>query len=84
MLHFGFEGLGALRAETGAFHDNAPSLAVTAAMGYEPNGDGLKMRDGEPTQCLEFKLDRRRWLPDRRDDIAIEGLDACRDLFGAE
>jgi RimJ/RimL family protein N-acetyltransferase len=83
VLHFGFDGLGAQRAETGAFHDNAPSLAVTTALGYEPNGDGMKTRDGEPTQCLEFKLDRGNWLPHRRDDIAVEGLGPCRDLFGA-
>jgi RimJ/RimL family protein N-acetyltransferase len=83
VLHFGFDGLGAQRAETGAFHDNARSLAVTAAMGYEPNGDGMKVRSGEPTRCIEFKLDRERWLPNRRDDIVIDGLDSCRDMFGA-
>ncbi|HVN49957.1 MAG TPA: GNAT family N-acetyltransferase [Acidimicrobiales bacterium] len=82
VLHFGFEGLGAQRAETGAFHDNAASLAVTRALGYEPNGDVVKERGGLPTRCLEFKLDRGAWHRGRRDDISIEGLDACRDLFG--
>ena len=82
VLHFGFEGLGADRAETGAFHDNAPSLAVTRALGYEPNGDEIKLRDDEPTRCLAFKMGRDTWLRRRRDDIAVSGLADCLDLFG--
>ena len=83
VLHFGFDGLGARRAETGAFHDNAASLAVTRALGYEPNGDVVKERGGEPTTCLAFKLDRSDWAARRRDDITIDGLDGCIGLFGA-
>jgi RimJ/RimL family protein N-acetyltransferase len=82
MLHFGFAGLGALRAETGAFHDNERSLRVTAALGYEPNGDAVHPRDGAPDRCLEFKLERDAWEARRRDDISITGLEPCLDLFG--
>jgi RimJ/RimL family protein N-acetyltransferase len=82
VLHFGFEGLGADRAETGAFHDNGASLAVTHSLGYEPNGDEIKVRDGQPTRCLAFRLDRAAWQEHRRDDITITGLDGCLDLFG--
>jgi RimJ/RimL family protein N-acetyltransferase len=81
MLHFGFDGLGARRAVTGAFHDNTRSLGVTAALGYEPNGDALEWREDHLDRCLDFKLDRDDWQRSRRDDIVIEGLDACRDLF---
>jgi RimJ/RimL family protein N-acetyltransferase len=83
VLHFGFAGLGAQRAETGAFHDNPRSLAVTAAMGYEPNGTHLRPRDGEPTVCVDFALERSAWEPGRRTDIEIRGLEPCLELFGA-
>ena len=84
VLHFGFAGLDAARATTGAFHDNARSLAVTNALGYEANGDQLKVRDGEPTRCLEFKMDQADWQLRRRHDIAIEGLEPCRPFFGLD
>ena len=84
VLHFAFDGLGAIRATTGAFHDNTRSLAVTRALGYEPNGDQLKARDGEPTRCLEFKMERADWEARRRDDITIHGLGPCLELFEPE
>ena len=37
-LHLGFEGLVAEYATTGAWHDNAPSLAVTRGLGYHEEG----------------------------------------------
>jgi len=83
LLHFGFDGLGAARAETGAFSDNASSLGVTASLGYQPNGDVLKPRGDSLDRCLAFKLDRADWLPRRRGDIDVVGLDACREMFGA-
>jgi RimJ/RimL family protein N-acetyltransferase len=83
VLHFMFEGLGALEAVTGAFEDNPASLAVTAALGYEPNGRTTKLRRGEPATELLFRLPRARWLERRRDDITIEGLDErCLQFFG--
>jgi RimJ/RimL family protein N-acetyltransferase len=82
LLHFGFDGLGATRAETGAFFDNRPSLGVTAALGYEPNGDSFRPRGDSLDRCLAFKLDRADWQERRRDDVEIVGLDSCRELFG--
>src|SRR5690606_16044055 len=38
VLHLAFAGLGAVTARTSAFADNPASLAVTRALGYEPNG----------------------------------------------
>ena len=84
ILHLAFAGLGAQRATTGAFHDNTRSLAVTYALGYEPNGDLLKLRGGQPERCLEFKMDRAPWLLRRRTDIAISGLEPCLELFGLD
>ena len=39
MLHLAFEGLGAEEALSGAFEDNAASLATSRAIGYEENGE---------------------------------------------
>jgi RimJ/RimL family protein N-acetyltransferase len=82
VLHFAFLGLGATRAETGAFDDNLPSLGVTRALGYQPNGNTVKVRRGEPATCLEFFLDREGFERIRRDDITIENLEASLPMFG--
>ena len=39
ILHLAFEGLGAEEALSGAFEDNAASLATSRAVGYEENGE---------------------------------------------
>jgi RimJ/RimL family protein N-acetyltransferase len=82
VLHLAFLGLGATRAETGAFDDNQPSLAVTRALGYQPNGDMVKMRRGVPHTCLEFVMDRAGFERIRRDDITIEHLEPALPMFG--
>lgn len=82
ILHLAFEGLGALRADTGAVEGNAASLAVTEKMGYRPNGDSIDATNGVRTRLLRYTLDREDWLPARRDDIELVGLEPCLPLFG--
>lgn len=82
VLHLAFVGLGAQRAETSAWQDNAASLGVTRALGYRPNGEGLDLRRDVYDRQLQFVLERADWQARRRDDIVIEGLDACIDFFG--
>ena len=81
-LHLAFAGLDAERAESSAFEDNAASLGVTRALGYEPNGDAVEMRRDRAARQLRFVLPRHRWERRRRDDIAIDGLEPCLPLFG--
>jgi len=81
-LHLGFVGLGALRAETGAIAGNESSQGVTRANGYQPNGEIIKDRSGERIVVHQFRLDRADWEARRRDDITIEGLEPCLELFG--
>lgn len=83
VLHLAFAGLGAERAETGAFVGNASSLRVTEKLGYRPNGDQVLVVDGERRVEHRFVLDRATWEPTRRDDIDLVGIDACRPLLGA-
>ena len=82
-LHLGFAGLDATRAHTGAIEGNDRSMGVTRALGYEPNGELIKDRDGERIVVHEFRLDRAAWEPGRRDDIDIDGLEPCLEMFGA-
>ena len=83
VLHLAFAGLGADRAETEAFADNARSIGVTTKVGYQANGERITVRRGRPTVSPQFVLTRERWEATRRDDIAIEGLDRAREMFGA-
>jgi RimJ/RimL family protein N-acetyltransferase len=83
ILHLAFAGLGAEHAETEAYADNPRSLGVTRALGYEPNGTGRRVREGQAAELHRFVLDRAAWERRRRDDIEIEGLDGCREMFGA-
>ena len=82
VLHLAFAGLGALVAETAAWHDNAASLGVTRALGYEPNGETTELRRGQPDRMLKFRLARERWEGrGRRDDIELHGVEACLPLL---
>jgi RimJ/RimL family protein N-acetyltransferase len=82
VLHLAFAGLGAEAAESGAFEDNVASLALSRRLGYVPNGMRTHDREGAAARVLELRLDRATWERQRRDDITIEGLDACREWFG--
>ncbi len=80
VLHLAFEGLGAVVAYSGAWHDNAASQGVSRALGYEENGDVIQSRRDEPDRMINLKLPRESWQ--RRDDIVIEHLEPCLELFG--
>ncbi len=81
-LQLGFDGFGAEQATTGAFTDNAPSLGVTRALGYEPNGTLRHQRRGEMVESLRFRMSSAHWATIRRDDISLHGVEAARTLLG--
>ena len=82
ILHLAFAGLGAAEAYSGAFDDNEASLATSRSLGYVENGHELALRRGHPDRVINMRLDRTQWAALGRDDIEIEGLEACLDLFG--
>ncbi|CAN5858470.1 GNAT family protein [soil metagenome] len=84
VLHLAFAGLGATVAYSGAWHDNAPSIAVSRRHGYVDNGERVLLRRGVPDRQLDFRLERSAWEERRRDDVTIEGLGPCLPLFGAD
>ncbi len=87
ILALAFDGLGAEVAETEAFADNAASLGVSRATGYEENGVGRMAPHGEPRDTVRFRLTRERWLRVRAERrfplVAIDDLAPCLPLFGA-
>ena len=84
VLAFAFDGLGALVAETAAFTDNAASNGVSRALGYEPNGVGLLAPEGVARESQRFRMTLDGWRSRPRGPVTIEGLEACREMFGVE
>jgi len=84
ILHLAFAGLGAQRATSGAFENNAASLAVSRALGYVENGDDIGAPRGTPVRQIRLLLTRTAWEKNRRADIHIHGLEPCLPMFGVE
>jgi RimJ/RimL family protein N-acetyltransferase len=83
VLSFAFDGLGARLAETQAFLDNEGSNGVSRSLGYVPNGFGSLAPEGVARETQRFRMTEDAWRSRTRDPVAIEGLDGCRDMFGA-
>lgn len=83
ILAFAFDGLGARYADSGAFVENARSNGVSRSIGYVENGRDALAPRGEPRTLQRWRMTEAVWRAVARDPVAIEGLDACRDLFGA-
>ena len=84
ILHLAFEGLGAVDATSAAFVDNPRSIGVSRALGYLDDGTEREIRRGEAATQLRFRMPRSVWEERRRDDITIEGLEPCLEMFGAQ
>jgi RimJ/RimL family protein N-acetyltransferase len=83
ILHLAFAGLGAVEAQSLAWHDNASSIRVSEALGYVVNGEQFKMRRDSADLARMFRLTRENWERLRRDDIELVGLEPCLEQFGA-
>jgi RimJ/RimL family protein N-acetyltransferase len=81
ILHLAFAGLDAEEALSGAFEDNAASLATSRAVGYEENGQARGPRRNSSGRTVRFRMGRAAWEQRRRDDFEIVGLDTCLDMF---
>jgi RimJ/RimL family protein N-acetyltransferase len=82
ILALAFEGLGAEAAVTEAWHDNAASLGVSRSLGYVDDGTHDHPRGAGTDRMVALRLDRAAWHARPRPPVRIEGLDACRHLFG--
>jgi RimJ/RimL family protein N-acetyltransferase len=82
VLAFAFDGLGARFAESAAFLDNAASNAVSRGLGYEETGRGSLAPQGVARETQKFRMSAEAWRSRTRPAVAIEGFDACREMFG--
>lgn len=82
VLSFAFDGLGARFATSSAFLDNAASNAVSRSLGYEENGRGSLAPRGIARETQLFRLSVEAWRSRPRPPVDIEGLEACREMFG--
>lgn len=83
VLHLAFAELDAVAANSSAWHDNQPSLAVSRALGYRDNGVSRVVRRDKADDHLHVRLTREQWRADRYCEVEVSGLDRCRDMFGA-
>ena len=84
ILALAFDHLGAEVAETEAFLDNPASNKVSLAVGYEPNGYGRLAPRDAPRETQRFRLTLEGWRSRPRPAVSVEGLEACRSMFGLE
>jgi RimJ/RimL family protein N-acetyltransferase len=82
ILAFAFDELGARVAESDAFLDNAASSGVSRSLGYEDNGRGMLAPEGVARETQRFRITAEAWRSRPRPPVTIEGLEACRELFG--
>jgi RimJ/RimL family protein N-acetyltransferase len=83
VLALAFEQLGARVARSGAHEDNAASLGVSDALGYERVGCEAVLRpSGRTVREIRVELAREEWERRERPRVAIDGLAPCRELFG--
>ena len=83
ILSFAFDRLGALAAESDAFLDNPASSGVSRSLGYEENGRATLAPQGVARETQRFRMTADMWRARPRPPVTIEGLEACREMFGA-
>jgi RimJ/RimL family protein N-acetyltransferase len=85
VLTLAFGELGAEWAVSSAWADNAASLGVSRALGYELNGLSRHAGEGREGVLQHVLLTRERWdAGDGSAGITIRGFDACRPMFGLD
>ncbi len=85
VLALAFGPLGAEYAITSAWHHNAASLAVSRALGYQPNGESRQRSDTGPgaDTMAHLRLSRADWeASGQAASVQISGFESCRPLFG--
>jgi RimJ/RimL family protein N-acetyltransferase len=81
VLTWAFDHLGATRARSAAFVDNAASRRVSEKLGYRPDGSFTQARRGTRAEKTRFLLERDTF---RRPGwtLRVEGVEACLPALG--
>ena len=84
ILHLAFVGLGAAEARSEAAIDNVASNGVSERLGYVRDGTSWATHQGKPVLGQQWRLVRDAWEANRRQDIELSGVEACRTALGVE
>jgi RimJ/RimL family protein N-acetyltransferase len=84
ILHLAFDGLGAEEAHSEAAVDNAGSNGISERLGYERNGTAWARHQGQPVLGQRWRLARKTWAAQRRNDITMSGVEECRAALGLQ
>jgi RimJ/RimL family protein N-acetyltransferase len=83
VLALAFGPLEAVCAVTSAWQDNHPSLGVSRALGYLPNGVRRQRRGDGVDVMVHLRLSREDWVARTdRPPVEVTGYEPCRPLFG--
>lgn len=84
ILHLAFVHLEAQWATSAANSDNAQSLGVSLANGYEHDGIAISDDNGRVRVQHRFRLSRERWETNLLNvEVTVDGFEQCRPMFGA-
>jgi RimJ/RimL family protein N-acetyltransferase len=84
ILTLAFDELGTEIATSEAFLDNPASAGVSRRLGYASNGLGRLAPQGDARDTERFRMTRAAWSARPRRAVEIDGLEACRQLFGLD
>jgi RimJ/RimL family protein N-acetyltransferase len=82
ICQFAFDYLGAAELTSGAWTDNAASLAVSRKVGYAPNGQRRKERQTGEVAIMQDLVLTPAGMVRHGLEIAVEGLPEVRAFFG--
>ena len=82
LLTLAFHHLGATAALTEVFQDNHSSQGVSRKLGYEHDGISVDARGTEAVVSDRLRLTRRAWAARDHPPVTVDGMSACRPLFG--
>jgi RimJ/RimL family protein N-acetyltransferase len=82
LLTLAFDHLEANAALTEVFKDNHSSQGVSRKLGYEHDGISVDAREGEAVVSDCLRLTREKWTQQKRPAVTVDGMAACRPMFG--
>jgi RimJ/RimL family protein N-acetyltransferase len=82
LLTLAFDHLGARAARTEVFQDNHASQGVSRKLGYEHDGISVDARGGEAVISDRLRLTVDKWGQEKRLPVRVDGMVACRPMFG--
>ena len=82
VLTLAFDHLRANSALTEVFQDNHASQGVSRKLGYVPDGISVDARGDQAIVSDRLRLTREAWRAQDRPHAMVDGIDACRAMFG--